>query len=500
MAMAAPARATRGAVRTRSATTGRRLAASFAAILALFAAVLLVVLQALSQMAEAEREVVDFDRAQHAGQRVATLVREQYIHQAHTIIEGNRSHIDHYQAIARSTRAASEELSLLARTQREKELATEISRLVRQNHDDFLDVILPAVDRGAHEDVVRLHGEAELLVGGVASLVKELNGHFEAGSDAARKRADGQRRRVRSTVLGCFGAAAMLATLLAIWTTRWIAQRIGSLREGALTLGDGDLSRRIELSGDDEFTELARTVNVMAARLEKHRDELVQSQKLASIGRLCAGVAHEINGPLGVILGYASVIRKQGVDDEALGAIEQEAHQCQRIVQALLDMSRNEAPRFDPVDLVQLAHDGVERLRAIGVLGERDIRIVKPVGDVLAFGDEAKLRQVVLNLLRNAVDVTDEGGRIDVDLRTHGKRVRLVVMDRGPGIADVDKSRLFEPFFTTKKGGTGLGLAIARAIVEAHRGRILVDAREGGGTRVEVELEQARQDAVEAFL
>src|SRR5262249_48123627 len=113
--------------------------------------------------------------------------------------------------------------------------------------------------------------------------------------------------------------------------------RLGALREGVRRLGDGDLSRRIGVPGNDELAELARGFDEMAARLDKHQKELVQSQKLASLGRVCAGVAHEINGPLGVILGYAKVIRKEGADDEALAAIEDEAKQCQRIVQALLD-------------------------------------------------------------------------------------------------------------------------------------------------------------------
>jgi signal transduction histidine kinase len=480
-------------------TIGSRLGASFASILLLFGAVLVVVLQALGAMADAEREVADLDRAKHAGHRVAALIREQYIHQAHTIIEGNRSHIDHYQEVAALTRVATEELAAFARSQQERELAGEIARLGRKNHDDFLNATLPAIDRGERDQVIRLHADTELVVGGVAKLVKELNGHFEAGSDRARARADRQRQRVRITVLTCFGAAAVLAAVLAALTTRSVARRVQVLREGAQRLGDGDLSRRISLEGSDELAELARSFDVMAARLEKHRTDLVQSQKLASIGRLCAGVAHEINGPLGIILGYAKVIRKQGADDEALGAIEDEAKQCQRIVQALLDMSRQDTPRFEPIDLAQLARDGIERLEATGAIGERRIVVAAPDGDVLAFGDEAKLRQVVLNLIGNAIDVTPAGGAIEVEVRRRKRRAILAIVDHGPGIPEEARSRLFEPFFTTKKHGTGLGLAIARAIVEAHRGEIRFDTPEGGGARIEVDLEEARQSGVEAF-
>jgi signal transduction histidine kinase len=473
---------------------GLRLGASFAAILLLFGAALVVVLHALGQMAVAEQEVVALDRAKHAGHRVAALVREQYIHQAHTIIEGNRSHLDHYQEVANVTRTATEQLATFARSDEERALAGEIATLVRKNHDDFMAITLPAVERGEHDDVVRLHADMEHIVSGVAKRVKDLNGHFEAGSDAARARADEQRRRVRFTLLGCFGAAAALAAVLGVLTTRSIASRVRLLREGARRLGDGDLSRRIALEGNDELAELSGAFDDMASRLEKHQAELLRSQKLASIGRLSAGVAHEINGPLGIILGYAKVIRKQGPDEEALQAIEDEAKQCQRIVEALLDMSRQEKPSFDAIDLAQLARDGIERLRATGALGNRRATVTAASPDILAVGDEAKLRQVILNLIRNAIEVTPDGGSIEVDVHTEKQRAVLAVVDHGPGISEEAKAQLFEPFYTTKPQGTGLGLAIARAIVEAHRGEIRVRSSEGGGARIEVDLEAARSE------
>lgn len=496
VSMAAPDRKT--SMKGVRISTGWRLGATFAAVLALFAVALLVVLPAMGELERADRDVAAVDRAKHSGHRVAALVREQYIHQAHTIIEGNRSHLGHYRDIAETTRKATGELAGHAVSDEERALASQISAMVAGNDDDFMRVTLPAIDRGEHDEVVRLHGETEIAVADILKLVRQLNERFESRSDAARVRAERERRRVRVTTLACFGAAALLAALAAILTTRLIARRVSALREGARRVGDGDLSRRIGLTGNDELAELADAFDDMAARLHRHQQDLVQSQKLASIGRLCAGVAHEINGPLGIILGYAKVIRKQGVDEEALRAIEDETKQCQRIVQALLDMSRQETPRFAPVDLVQLARDGVDRLRATGILKGRDVIVDDAGAPVIAFGDETKLRQVVLNLLTNAAEATPEGGTIRVEAGLRDARAVLSVVDDGPGIPAATKARLFEPFFTTKDEGTGLGLAISRAIVEAHRGEIRFDAREKGGTRVEVRLESA-PDAVEAF-
>lgn len=452
---------------------------------------MVVVLRSLGPMADAEREVAERDRAKHVGHRVAALVREQYIHQAHTIIEGNRTHLDHYLEVAALTRSATEQLTAFARTNEERALTAEIASLVRQNHESFLSSTLPAIDHGQHEEVVRLHAETELVVGGVAKRVKDLNASFEAGNERARARAARERARVRVTTLACFASATLLSAILAGLTTRSLSRRVGLLQAGAQQLGDGDLSRRVGLRGSDELADLARSFDVMAARLERHRADVVQSQKLASLGRLCAGVAHEINGPLGIILGYAKVIRRDGADEEALAAIEDEAKQCQRIVEALLDMSRHDTPSFAPVDLAQLARDGIERLEAAGVIGGRRVIVVAP-GSVLAFGDEAKLRQVILSLMKNAVEATPDGGAIEVDLRKRKGRTFLTILDHGAGISEEARSRLFEPFFTTKAKGTGLGLAIARAIVEAHRGELRLSSPQGGGARVEVELEEAR--------
>ena len=477
-------------------STGARLGATFTVVLGLFAFALVAVLHAMTQLERADREDADLDHAKHAGHQVAALLREQYIHQAHTIIEWNRSHLEHYKDVAEITRKATAELARYARSPEERVLVAEIATLVQKNHDDFMNVTLPAIDRGEHENVVVLHRDMEKVVVTAARRIKALNASFEAQSEAAHLLADRERRRVRLTLLVCFGAAAVIATAAAVLATRWIGRRVKLLRDGVGQLGDGDLSRRVEIGGNDELSSIAAAFNEMASRLERHQRDLVQSQKLASMGRLCAGVAHEINGPLGIILGYASVIRKQGADDEALRAIEDEAHQCQRIVQGLLDMSRQDVPRFARVDIAQLARESVDRLRTTGKLGERLVEIRG--ARVEAYGDEAKLGQVLLNLVTNAVEATNGDGHITVDVTERDRRAVVTAEDDGHGIPEAQREHLFEPFATTKAQGTGLGLAISRAIIEAHRGEIVITPRTEGGTRVEVTLDLTRNDEQEA--
>jgi signal transduction histidine kinase len=467
-----------------------RLGATFAAVLLLFATALAVVLHGNEQLANAEREVTDVDHARYAGYRVAVLVREQYIHQAHTVIEWNESHIGHYRAIAARTRDATRVLATFARSSEEAGLAREIADLVRKNDEDFLRITVPAIRRDEHEEVTRLHAATEQVVTKVSARVEQLDARFELRSTAARSRAERLRSRMRSITLGCFGLATLLAGLAGVMTTRRIGVRLAALRRGVERLGEGDLTRRIALAGDDELSDLARRFDEMAAKLEDHQRQTLRQQKLASMGRLCAGVAHEINGPLGIILGFAKVARRDGIDDEALAAIEDEARRCQHIVEGLLDMSRQDIARFQPVDLGALAREAVDRLRAAGKLGGRRVDVFVH-GESFASGDDAKLRQVISNLLTNAVEATSNVGSISVEVDDDPRGVLVAVTDDGPGMSLDARERLFEPFFTTKDHGTGLGLAITRAIVEALRGEVNIFTSPGGGTRVEIVLDAA---------
>lgn len=468
--------------------TSARLYLGFVTTLVLFAIASLVTLHAMDEMAQSDQAVATADRSKDAGERVAALVREQYIHQAHTIIEGNRSHIDHYNDIAKRTRTASDELIALARTEEQRAVAEEIGSLVKKNDADFLSNTLPAVERGDRAEVLRLHIEMERGVGRATGLVGELNDQLESESAAARIAAGRAQARARTTTISCFAIAAAFATLVVVVATRSIGRRMALLREGTRQIGDGVLEHRIDMSGGDEIAELARSVDRMAERLASHQRELLRAQKLASIGRLSASVAHEINGPLGIILGYATILRARGLDQEALAAIEDEARHAQGIVKGLLELSRNEALVPADVDLTQLAHDVVDRLATAGKVDRTRVRL--PSGACIARGDENKLRQVLVSLVTNAADATRDGGEIRIATARRGNRTVLSVADDGAGFDLEAKAHLFEPFFTTKAHGTGLGLALAHSIIEAHCGALRVQSPPSGAM-VEVELPRA---------
>jgi len=246
--------------------------------------------------------------------------------------------------------------------------------------------------------------------------------------------------------------------------------------------------------GAPELEELAHAWNRMTAALREHQARLVESEKLAGIGRLAAGVAHEINNPLGVILGYAKLLRKKadGAAAADLAVIEEETLRAKEIVDGLLDLSRP-MPRRGGAGRPAAARGrrGAAARRGPPARGRRRRR----GGARHGAGPPEKLRQVLVNLVRNGAEAAGPGGRVAVRVEEGPGGVEVSVVDSGPGLDPEVRPRLFEPFFTTKPKGTGLGLAVSRAIARAHGGDLAADGATAGGARFALRLPAAERAA-----
>ncbi len=213
------------------------------------------------------------------------------------------------------------------------------------------------------------------------------------------------------------------------------------------------------------------------AQLASTREALMHSEKLASMGQLAAGIAHEVNNPLGVVLMYAHLLLEEcgekGRDREDLQMIVEQADRCKKIVAGLLNFARqNKVVRY-PADMADL----VERaLRSVVVPDTIVVRVERDGGDLTAELDRDQIIQVLTNLLSNAVAAMEQGGRLTVRLGGDERSVRVAVEDTGVGIPQHHMGKIFEPFFTTKQigKGTGLGLAVTYGIVKMHCGDIRV--------------------------
>jgi two-component system NtrC family sensor kinase len=243
--------------------------------------------------------------------------------------------------------------------------------------------------------------------------------------------------------------------------------------------------------------ELERRVEERTRELQAARDQLVQSEKLAAIGELAAGVAHEINNPIGVILGFAQVLLRRTSEEspiyKPLSTIEREGLRCKRIVQDLLDFARQSkaAPR-------RLNVNGVLEATCTLMLHQRNadkVQLIQEYADDLpeVIADENQLQQVFFNLMLNAYQAMPEGGQLHLASQAMDDEVHVVFADTGQGISEENLKRIFDPFFTTKEvgQGTGLGLSISYGIIEQHGGTIEVESTPGTGAKFIVKLPAA---------
>ena len=334
-------------------------------------------------------------------------------------------------------------------------------------------------------------------------------GAFEVAQPLSFVEAETQRMRNRflfTTLTLLIALSAMIFWL----ARRMIARPLDRLVQAVRALGRGELTHRVEADArGGELTDLALEFNRMADGLESARAELLlqteerlgleqrlrSTEKMAAIGKLAAGLAHEIAAPLNVVVGRAEMLRRREMDRDAqrrnVGIIIDQIGRITVIVRNLLDFARRREPRMTPHDLSEVLDGVLEFLE--GEFERAGIEVRAEVADdARVMGDPNLLHQVFINLLLNSVHAL-EGSRGEKRIEVVASRteervggpevVAVEVRDTGPGIDEGNLPHLFEPFFTTKSGGdgTGLGLAVVRGVVEEHGGSIGAANRPGGG-------------------
>jgi signal transduction histidine kinase len=249
---------------------------------------------------------------------------------------------------------------------------------------------------------------------------------------------------------------------------------------------------RLTVALEAERGRLAGKVEELTAAnraLAEARESLVRSEKLATVGRLAAGVAHEVGNPLGAVAGYLDLARarlaagRPGEADELLARAAGEAQRIDGTVRELLDFARPSRPALAAVELSAAVEASLRLARMQARFRDVAVTVDLPAGLPRVVADERTLAQVVLNLLLNAGDAMGGRGALSIAARDEGVRVLLRFADAGPGIAPEDLPRIFDPFFTTKEPGqgTGLGLAICHRLMESYGGEIAAASAPGGG-------------------
>jgi len=295
---------------------------------------------------------------------------------------------------------------------------------------------------------------------------------------------------------------SLIAVGLVLIASRVMTEPISRMTDVIRKVKQGRLDETMAVENQDELGELATAFNRMT-KIIKHNKELeanlAQQGKMASLGVLSSGVAHEINNPLGVILGYAAYIEKKLSPEDPnykfIHEIKRESKRCKKIVQDLLSYARTPQPLLEQTDINDLLEQIVDF--AANHTDMHHVTVQKKfdpgLPGIMVDGDQ--LRQVAINLILNAGAAMQKGGELVVSTEAEGDQwVSLKFRDNGAGIPREHMEKIFEPFFTTKVKGTGLGLAITRQIVEQHHGKIGIASEIGSGTTVEVRLPINRDD------
>jgi len=243
---------------------------------------------------------------------------------------------------------------------------------------------------------------------------------------------------------------------------------------------------------------------VLESRQSQYDQLALQTEKLSALGRMAAGIAHEINNPLaGILLFSTNMLKKtpaEGPVKEGLEIIIQETIRCKTIIQGLLDFSRESEPKRIPAGINQVIEKGVAILENEFRL--HHIQLEKKLSDQLPkiLIDENQIEQILVNLLLNSIQAIGEQGVITIrtGLSPNHKLITVEVSDTGCGILPEHLSKIFEPFFSTKPKGTGLGLAVTYGIVQKNEGHIQVESRPGQGTQIFLSFPVYLEDAVTA--
>ncbi len=316
----------------------------------------------------------------------------------------------------------------------------------------------------------------------------------------------------RNTIL-VFLSIALIAIFSAIIVSyllaRGIVKPVKELVYASERLARGDLKYRVKPQTNDEIGELAKTFNFMAESL-KERDEklkeytqkkIMESERLATIGQLAAGVAHELNNPLGGVLIYSHLLLEDLSEEdpkrENLVKIVNQATRCKKIVKGLLDFSRQTEPKLELQDVNQLLKGALDLVENQAIF--QNIFIEKHFTSDLSYVkvDGAQIQQVFINIFINAAEAIDGKGELTIRTYLSNEKdfIGVEFTDTGCGISKENIERLFEPFFTTKEvgHGTGLGLAISFGIIQAHQGTIEVKSQVGEGTTFIIRLPIAKE-------
>ncbi|HOX39902.1 MAG TPA: ATP-binding protein [Candidatus Brocadiia bacterium] len=491
--------------------TSVRLGIGFGIVLSVFAFTVYVALSRFEDMQKSNRKVKERQDSREIALNLGNLAQDLFFIELDFERTGNYSYLGEVEGKKEEIDRLADELQARSEDAIERGWILELRNQVDRIHDLCSNQLNEAVTKKDKEQIERvMSASRETLI-----TINELNARL--GRFLEGKTWDAHQESLRLSKSSAYqayvlaGLAVVVAVAAILVTRRSIVRPINKLAAGTEAIAEGDLNRTIEVRGQDEFAHLAARFNDMTRRLRTNQEQLLRAERMVTIGQLAAGVAHEINNPIAVILGYTKMLLTS-LDPESdeyqdVSTIQEEAFQCKKIVEDLLHLARPARTQPEVVAVGEVIDEIISMGEKLGLT--QGVEIVKDIqaGPMKMVMDRTRLRQVALNIIINALDAMKECTvkRLRVtamcqagpyasshapmtEQQQERRYLVLTVEDTGPGMAPETLRRIFEPFFTTKSHGTGLGLAIAHGIVRAHGGSIDVESDGSTGSTFHVSL------------
>lgn len=336
-------------------------------------------------------------------------------------------------------------------------------------------------------------------------------------------------RKVETTSLFFVIIGIIIASSAGIFFSKNIEKSINSIIRGTEEIRRGNLNFEIKTDSEDEIGHLAREFNMMTAELKESQDHLIASEKLAALGTMAAGMAHEIKNPLVALRTFTQLLPLKWEDkefrDKFASVIPPEIDKINKIAENLLKFGRPSKPEFKPINIETVLDEVLDLVE--NQIKKNNIRVsTKFVKTQMVNGDPSQLSQAFLNIIMNAIQAMNDGGELiiktdvghviqlgkitksgfipnsKIEVKDPGRKLPVVfveITDSGPGISEENMKNMFDPFFTTKESGTGMGLPITLRIIEDHKGSIKLRSQLGKGTTFIIMLPPAVMEIKEGL-
>jgi two-component system, NtrC family, sensor kinase len=359
-------------------------------------------------------------------------------------------------------------------------------QLLRSYLDEYSKVI---------DELDRTHGKDPRLKSELSTVGRKLRDFFKAKTQLERKRVNDIIFNAKRLLFISFLCILFLSIVLGRLVSKKISISLRAIERVAMSIAEGNFSKIEDGRSKDEFGSVILAINRMSEELKNKGEEIIQAKKLASLGVLTAGVAHELTNPLNNI----SMITQNYLDlydfldkESRLSLISkayEETKRMEDVVKNLLDFSKSREARLKKADINEIVRKSVRLMQNTLDISNIESKLIFGQGLPHVYIDEHQIEQVMVNLIANAVQAMSPSGTLTVETKAVGEdTVMIRVQDTGQGIPPEYLPNIFDPFFSTKSSGTGLGLSVSYGIIMNHNGNIKVDSTVSLGTTFTIEL------------